>query len=209
MSLEYEYQYYKHDKSQIIPLLKSIGAKKKGAFLFRVMVFKHPLNEPNTYLRVRDEGHRITMTHKTNTNKEFPNENEIIINDFDQGCQILLGIGAIQLFYYEKIREIWDHKDAEIVFDTAPGRPEIMEIESPTKAKLNKIAVKLGLEPRSDPPVDLYKETYNITLNNISLTFKNAKKELLKLVKKNRPELIRLLKEHNDVYKKLMKSKTK
>ena len=207
MSLEYEYQYYMHDKKKIIPLLKSIGAKKKGAFLFRVMVFKHPLDESNSYLRVRDEGHRITMTYKTNTNKEFPLENEIIINDFDSGCNILLGIGATKLFYYEKIREIWEHNDAEVVFDTAPGRPEIMEIESPTKKQLNKFAIKLELEPHSDTLVDLYKEAYGISLNNVSLTFKNAKKELLKLVKKNKLELIRLLKEHNDVYKKLIKSK--
>jgi adenylate cyclase class IV len=34
------------------------------------------------------------MTYKENTNKEFQNENEVIINDFEQGVNIFLGLGC-------------------------------------------------------------------------------------------------------------------
>ena len=38
---------------------------------------------------------------------QFVNENEVIINNFDEGCKILLGLGCVKKYYYEKMREIW------------------------------------------------------------------------------------------------------
>jgi adenylate cyclase class IV len=79
----------------------------KGTYLFRVQVLIHLLNTPNTYVRVRDEGYRTTMTYKLqDRNEKYPQE-EIVIDDFDNGVTLLLGLGCKKKYYYEKIREIW------------------------------------------------------------------------------------------------------
>lgn len=60
------------------------------------MIFTHPLNTPGTvskdclintaytYIRIRDEGHRITLTYKTKDPKSnFDNEDEVLIDNLD------------------------------------------------------------------------------------------------------------------------------
>ena len=65
MPKEYEYRFNSYNKKEIISKLKDLGAKYYGTFKFRVMVFTDSINSEK-YIRVRDEGHRITMTIKNN-----------------------------------------------------------------------------------------------------------------------------------------------
>lgn len=84
MPLEYEYQFYNYDKPTIIKSMKKIGFTKKGQFIFRIMIFTHPNKKAYTYIRIRDEGHRITLTYKTKDPKSiFDNEDEVIIDMFE------------------------------------------------------------------------------------------------------------------------------
>ena len=102
--------------NDIISKIKEMNGKHKGTYLFRVQVFIHPLEASGTYIRVRDEGFRTTMTYKLKDPKsKFENEEEIQINDFDAAVNILLGVGCKKKYYYEKIREIWTIKNTEIV----------------------------------------------------------------------------------------------
>ena len=49
-------------------------------------MFIHPLETPGTYIRVRDEGFRTTITYKFKDSKsKFEDEEEVEINDFDSG----------------------------------------------------------------------------------------------------------------------------
>ena len=72
--------------------MKKLGATYKGRFLFRVQAFSHPLNKNNTRIRIRDEGYRVTMTLKSDTDKQFVTENE--------GCKIFIGLGCEKKYYY-------------------------------------------------------------------------------------------------------------
>ena len=76
------------------------GAEYYGTFKFRVMVLVDYMNSEK-YIRVRDEGHRVTMTIKNNLTDKFPVENEIIINDFDEGINLLLALHCKKKYYYE------------------------------------------------------------------------------------------------------------
>ena len=146
MPLEYEYNFYNYNKKEVISKIKELGGKKIGHYLFKIMVFIHPFKKEGTYIRVRDEGHRVTMTYKFKDNKsKFSKESEIIINNFDAAVNILFGIGCTKKYYYEKLREIWNLKKSEIAFDNAPGSPEDMEIESPTKKELDQIVKLLDI----------------------------------------------------------------
>jgi len=212
MPQEYEYNFGNFNKKDMITKIKSLNAIKFGHFIFKVIVFIHPFKKEGTYIRVRDEGHRITMTYKyINKNNEFDEEDEIIIDDFDSAVNILYGIGCTKKYYYEKMREIWKYKNTEFVFDITPGAPsEILEIESNTKKELDSIVKKLDIEEykldrNRSLLVDTIKSKFDIIIpKQIDLTFTNVKKQLLPLCKKNKKEFIKLINEHIKIYKKLI-----
>lgn len=209
MGIEYEYSIYDFNKKDVIAKIKKAKGKKKGIYLFRVQVLIHPLETAGTYIRVRDEGHRITMTYKFKDSKsKFEHENEVIVNDFDEAVNILLGVGCKKKYYYEKIREIWNIKNTEIVFDSNPGVPDRMEIESENKSQLSEMVKYFEVKP--EERLDKYMELFGfVTPRTIDLTFKNVKKDLLKQVKKNKNEFIKLVDDQLKKYKKIAKKSTK
>ena len=206
MPKEFEHQFYDFNKKEIISKMKELKGKYKGTYLFRVQVLNHPLNASGTYIRVRDEGFRITLTYKyQGPNDQYPDEEEVIINNFDLGVNILLGLGCKKKFYYEKIREIWDVKNTEIIFDSNPGIIDKMDVESKTLKELKEMLkyFDLKIEKHSNK----YNDLFGIVIpKTIDLTFVNMKKELTKLVKKNKKEFIKLVNEQTKKYKKLIKN---
>jgi adenylate cyclase class IV len=195
MPKEYEYRFNNYNKKDIIVKLKDINAKYFGTFKFKVMVFTDSINSEK-YIRVRDEGHRITMTVKNNLTDKFPIENEVIINNFDEGINILLAVGCKKKYYYEKYREIWNYKNSEIIFDMNPGIPELMEVESSTKKELDILCKKLELNINNYQGFSnnqIYLDLFGIVIpKSLDLTFKNSKKELKP--SKNKEEFIKLVK---------------
>jgi len=206
MPQEFEYAFFDFNKNEIISKIKELNGKHKGTYLFRVQVFIHPLETPGTYVRVRDEGFRTTMTYKyKDTKSEFENEEEVNIDNFDSGVKILLGLGCKKKYYYEKIREIWILKSTEIVFDSNPGIDDRMEIESKTKTELNKMVKFFNLKIESGP--ERYLDLFGIVIpKTLDLTFNNVKKNLSKYVKKNKTKFIKLVDNQLIKYKKLMKN---
>jgi adenylate cyclase class IV len=181
MPKEYEYRFNSYDKKQIISKLKELGAKYFGTYKFKVMVFTDSVNSEK-YIRVRDEGHRITMTIKNNLTDKFPVENEVIISDFNEGVNILLQLNCKKKYYYEKYREIWNLKNSEIIFDMNPGIPELMEVESSSKKELDDLCKKLELNIKSYTGFSnntIYSELFGVVIpKTLDLTFKNVGKEL-------------------------------
>lgn len=212
MPIEYEYQFRNYDKPKLIKEMKQLGAKKKGEYLFRVNVFEHPNKIPDTYIRVRDEGFRITMTYKYQPLNKFADENEIIIDDFDEAITILNNLGCKTKHYYEKIREIWNLENCEVVFDTIPCNPEFMEIEAVKKRDLTKLIKTLDLEKYRSQSYnnDVLNELFGFTIpkSDKEVTFTNSKKLFGKLVTKNKPLFNQIVDEQKEKYKEL-KSKLK
>jgi adenylate cyclase class IV len=204
MPKEYEYRFNNYNKKEIVTKLKELGAKYFGTFKFRVIVFIDQ-NNSEKYIRVRDEGHRVTMTIKNNLTDKFPVENEIIINDFDEGINILLQLKCKKKYYYEKYREIWNYKNSEIIFDMNPGIPELMEVESSSKKELDILCKKLDLNINNYQGFsnnNTYLDLFGITIpKSLDLTFKNVLKELKPT--KNKEEFKKLVKMQLKEFKKL------
>jgi len=204
MPKEYEYRFNNYNKKDIISKLKELDAKYLGTFKFRVIVFIDQ-NNSEKYIRVRDEGYRVTMTIKNNLTDKFPIENEVIINNFDEGINILLQLNCKKKYYYEKYREIWNYKNSEIIFDMNPGIPELMEVESSTKKELDILCKKLDLNISNYQGFSnniMYSELFGITIpKTLDLTFKNAGKELKPT--KNKEEFAKLVKMQLKEFKKL------
>ena len=207
--MEYEYAFKKYNKKKILSQIEKLGGTFFGHFIFKVIVFLHPQEGNKTYIRIRDEGYKCTMTTKTKSNKsQFSIENEIIINDFYQAEKILYSIGCKKRYYYEKMREIWKIKDTEVIFDIGPGVPEIMEIEAKNKRKLDYIVNYLDIKNdiiNKSKSVNKYKELYDFYIPlNIDLTFDNVKRKLSKYVKKNKKLFNKLVIENKKLYKSLL-----
>ncbi len=205
-AIEFEYRYIDYSKIDIVEKLKANGAIKKGTYLFKVIIFSHPNKKSNAYIRIRDEGFRTTMTYKIYRGK-FPEEQEIQIDNFETGVKIFQSLGCRKKYYYEKIREIWDLEQfsSEIVFDTNPGRIDIMEIESKDLNSLNLCAQILGLEntPHNNfVDSKLYKKHFGINFKKgrEDLTFKSMVKILEPLVTKNKEQFDLLVKKQMEKY---------
>ena len=203
--MEYEYSFKKYDKKKIISQIQKLGGNFFGHFIFKVIVFMHPYEGNKTYIRIRDEGYKCTMTTKTKPNKShFFIENEVIIDDFNEAVKILYSVGCKKKYYYEKMREIWKIKDTEIVFDISPAVPEIMEIEAKNKKKLDYIVNSLDLKKNiinNSKYVNKYKELYDFYVPvGIDLTFDNVKRKLSKYVKKNKKLFNKLVIENKKIF---------
>jgi predicted adenylyl cyclase CyaB len=204
MPKEYEYRFNDYTKKNILSKLKELGAKYYGTYKFKVMVFTDN-NNSEKYIRVRDEGHRITMTVKNNLTDKFPIENEVNINDFDEGVNIFLQLGCKKKYYYEKYREIWNLNNSEIIFDMNPGIPEIMEVESSTKKELDILCKKLDLNIKNYQGFsnnEMYSGLFGIVIpKTVDLTFSNVNKVLKP--SKNIEDFDRLVKMQVSQFKKL------
>ena len=97
-------------------------------------------------MRLRDEGYRVTFTTKRTHPSGFSEENEIIVNSFEDTRKLLASLGYKEKDFYEKLREIWQNKECEVVFDTMPVGVELMEIECQSEAHLNKYEKLLDVE---------------------------------------------------------------
>ena len=203
MPIEYEYAFFDFDKKKITDTIMENNGEYIGTFIFRVQVFIHPFNAKGTYIRVRDEGHRITMTYKNKDYKtNFEDEYEVTIDNFDTGVMMLLGMGCRKKYYYEKIREIWKLKNTEIVFDTNPGIDDRMEVESSTQEELDEMIEMFHLIKSERP--ERYKERFGIIIpQSIDLTFTNVKKDLIDCVTKNKDEFIELVDNQLERFKSL------
>ena len=222
MPKEYEYEFYDYNKSKVIAKVRELKGVYKGTFLFRVQQFKLPNSlhrdrqgdDKKAYIRVRDEGFKITMTIKIPTPDGFAEETEIIIDNFENGVAMMLLLGCIKTVYYEKVREIYDLGNTEIIFDMNPGYPEFMEIESKTLAQLNKMVKIFGLTvvPESEQK-NLFVELFGIDMEKFgkfdNVTFTNVKKLVAPLVTKNIKQFNKLTDDHLKKYKALLKKISK
>lgn len=130
--------------------------KKAGAKLIlpeRLMtrcIFDHPnkrLEKIGGWVRVRNEGDKITLSYKQLNDRTVHGTKEvnIVVNDFDATCKFLEAIGLKQNSFQETKRESWKLGDTEIEIDTWPWIPTFVEIEAKSEDELFRVAKKLKL----------------------------------------------------------------
>jgi adenylate cyclase class 2 len=193
MGKEYEAKFLNINISQIRKKLLNVGANLiHGPLKFSRVVFTRCSDKENSpikgFVRIRNEGKKITMTVKTYRDPKFPDEYEVSINeDFNTGLNFLKTIGINQKSFQESYREKWTHPLAhEITIDIIPGLPIYMEVDCTSEENLDKVIKLLGLDDkykRYGAFDKTYNEYYGIDLEVIndkteSLTFSNIKNEI-------------------------------
>lgn len=149
MNSEIEAKFLNIDYDQIREKLRILGAEceQPMRLMRRISIHTPDMIAKDAFLRVRDEGHRVTMTYKQfdSLSVDGAKEAEVIVSDFDVAVQLLEGAGLPLSSYQESKRETWRYGDVEIVLDEWPWLSPYIEIESHSEAVLREIAIELDL----------------------------------------------------------------
>jgi adenylate cyclase, class 2 len=155
---EFEITYINIDTKEIEKKLLELGAKKEGDFHYKRIVFDYPdfsLDKNASWVRLRDEGDKITLTFKKRIRKKINNnldgdegmyEQEVVVDDFEKTHQLLLDIGLIEKMYQENKRTRYLLNGVECDIDTWPLLDPYLEIEGENWEDVYKTAAILGLK---------------------------------------------------------------
>ncbi|PLX27901.1 adenylyl cyclase [Candidatus Parcubacteria bacterium] len=176
MKIEYEATFKEVNKEDIRARLEKTGAVlKKKEFLQKRTTFNlgSYKDGQHAWVRVRDEGDRITMSYKeVNGSKiEDQKEIELLVNDYQVAERFVLALGCEKKAYQETKRELWELDGVEIMIDTWPFLDPFIEIEGKTAEAVKDTVQKLGFEYGEAifGSVDvLYNEKYGVSKNTIN-----------------------------------------
>lgn len=150
MKTEFEAKFANVDMSFIRKQLKKIGAKQtqKMRTMRRAIIDNSEMKQKNAFLRVRDEGNKITLTYKqfNDLSVDGAKEYEIVVSDFQATIELLKSAGLPYRSFQESKRETWKLGDAEIVLDEWPWLNPYVEIEGNSEAHVREISEQLGFD---------------------------------------------------------------
>lgn len=176
MQIEYEATFKNIDKTDLRARLQAAGAKLlRPEFMQRRRVFRLPAGHEinGGWLRVRDEGERITMSLKVVDGEriEDQKETQLVVDDFAAACSLLATIGCQEKAYQESKRELWILDGVDICIDEWPFLEPFVEIEGKSESEVKAAARKLSFDFSTAYfcSVDvLYSEKYSISLDRIN-----------------------------------------
>ena len=149
MNIEIEVKFVNINHEDIREKLKLIGAKLEQPMrlMQRVTIDSSEMRSKNAFLRVRDQGDKITLTYKQfdelsiNGAKEI----EILVNNFDETIKLLAAAGLPHGSFQETKRETWKFGSTEIVLDVWPWLNPYIEIEGQSEHDVKSVASLLDL----------------------------------------------------------------
>ena len=106
------------------------------------------LEKMGGWIRVRDEGNKVTLSYKQLNDRTLHGTKEInvVVDDFDKVCKFMEAIGMAAKAYQETKREKWNYKGVEVTIDTWPWVPTFVELEGPTEELVKSVASNLGFD---------------------------------------------------------------
>ncbi|MNX71504.1 CYTH domain protein [compost metagenome] len=193
MNTEIEAKFVNVDHEVIRQLLNEIGATLEHPMrlMKRVTIDSSEMKAKNAFVRVRDQGDKVTLTYKqfdelsVNGAKEI----EVTVSNFDETIGLFAAAGLPHGSFQESKRETWKLGSTEIVLDAWPWLNPYIEIEGESEDDVMAIATQLGLNWSDAVFGDVmaaYRVQYphlglNDTVGNISeVRFDDPLPELLK-----------------------------
>ena len=116
----------------------------------RVLIEEEHHAADRSFIRIRDEGNKTTLTFKRRTLAEeettidSTHEIETTVGDFDTAVKIFAEAGWNYITFQESKRETWLLDGAEVVIDEWPWLAPMIEIEADSEAIVRSVADKLG-----------------------------------------------------------------
>lgn len=197
MNTEIEVKFSGVDHDSLRNKLRELGAtlEEPMRLMRRVVIHTPEMTQKNAFVRVRDEGYRVTITYKQFDEDSLAGakEHEIIASSFDDAINIFSAAGLVYDTYQESKRENWRLGDVEVMLDEWPWLQPYIEIEGPSEEIVRDCANKLRLD-WSDGVfggvANLYRQQYphigdegihTINQNWPQIKFNNPKPPLLQL----------------------------
>jgi len=177
METEIEAKFLDVDAKLIKSRLQLLGARlEHPERLMRRINFDFSdlrLKKMGGWVRLRDEGDKVTLSYKQFNNPTLHGTKEIAVevDDFYHAKEILLAIGMIIKSSQESKREKWWLDDCEITIDTWPWIPTFVEIEAGSEELVRQTADKLGFDwakAKHGPVYGAYKEYFNVAADEIN-----------------------------------------
>lgn len=148
MKQEIEVKFVGVDIDDVRESLRTCGAsiEQPMRLMRRAVIENEWLKNQNAFLRVRDEGDKVTGTYKQfDANDEtVAHEIEIIVDSFDKTIELLTSLDLHPRSYQESKRETWSFGDCEVVIDIWPWLNPYIEIEGPSEKSIQTAAEELG-----------------------------------------------------------------
>lgn len=150
MKTEFEAKFIRLNHDDMRSRLKKLGAtlEQPMRLMRRAVIENDRLRENDAFLRVRDEGNKVTLTYKQfNTLAvDGAKEHEIVVNDFDETVALLAAAGLPHKSMQESKRETWAYRNAEILLDEWPWLDPYIEIEADSEEDVRQVANALGFD---------------------------------------------------------------
>lgn len=171
MQTEIEAKILEVNVEDVIAKLNALGAKKIGEKMQKRFVYDFNLKIENSWIRLRTDGAKTTLTVKEihNDGIDGTKELEIIVDDFEKTNLLLEKLGYIAKGYQENKRISYILDNVEIEIDFWPQIPPYLEIEAKTIPEVEAMIKKLGFDisqSTSISTIKVYKK-YGIDLEAI------------------------------------------
>ena len=152
MKTEFEIKFTSVDLSDLKSKLESLQAKQiKQNTLMKRVIFDNPITPKNSYVRIRDEWDKITLTYKNilswDLNINSVQEIELEVSDFDSLKNIFINLWLKQKSYQETYRETWAiWEEVYFMIDVWPWLKPFVEVEWESEELVKKYCEKLWFD---------------------------------------------------------------
>ncbi len=150
MKTEIEVKFVDIDIDAVREILARAGGvcEEPMRLMRRALIETPDMAAIDAFVRLRDEGNKITLTYKQHLKSgiEAAKEIEVIVSDFEQTKALLEAAGMTFHTYQESRRETWRLGNVEVVIDEWPWMPPYIEIEGSSEADVRATANTLGFD---------------------------------------------------------------
>jgi len=150
MQTEFEAKFTNINKDRIRGYLKKLNAKLiKPEFFQKRIAFHLPKKTVKRgYLRVREEGDKVTISLKYVIGRKIEDQKEtqLVVDSFENAVSLLRNIGCEMKAYQETKRELWQLNGVDITIDEWPFLEPFIEIEGKSENAVRSVSQKLGFD---------------------------------------------------------------
>ena len=144
MKTEIEVKILNIDVDIIKQKLAELGAKKVAERNMRRFVYD--CKQECSFVRLRDDGKKSTLTFKERRTYEIDStkEIEVVVDNFEEAHKLLLGMGLSLITYQENKRNSYVLDNVEIEIDFWPKITAYLEVEGKSVEDVERIVKLLG-----------------------------------------------------------------
>lgn len=170
MQQEIEAKFVSVDHENLRDKLKSTGANCTHPMrLMTRVVMDYPdqrlQKERNGWVRIRDEGDKVTCTYKEAEEGQFgaAREIEFTVGSYEKAIEMFKALGLATQSEQQSKRETWEYQGVQIVLDEWPWLEPFVEIEGPDEASVYRVSEALGFawdKAVFGTVISLYRQAY-------------------------------------------------